>query len=705
MERFKQRKKFLVGVLLFAIGLVFFNPGEGLAQLACEGTLPVNFGRPWVRPPDNWDGYVFQLDTAYRPQNDWNRDFRGLSGANRKYKGYLLRDGTHFLSTASLAFDTQFSDYSVDGFSRDLDFFPTGISQTVGGGCDTQLSYFGVILRSRKTISEPGIYRVRVGSDDGSFFRMFENGTVSDLTPDVNGDPVTHDNWYKDGSDGLYNFVYSQNIRNYYIPFEGGESVWMDLHYYEKEGNNRLSFDFELYFGPGEIANPGNAAGVRSYCGIAPDPEAFESLGPAVFAEGSEPTYQWEYTTIANPTESDWIPIPGATGLTYDIPQYDMSTPANAWTGTRYFRRRAENEVIDGEGNTQVNAFASNVLEVTIDIIADSDQEEYGINEWIGHIYSGIKNYDSQDYLGRMTENAVFVQDFDFNGLPSSPVTFTPDYGCPFLTDRFSVRYKMRLDVEPGTLNFAVRADDGFRLSLDGGLTWMLSGQWESGGSTAMEYTAQVDILAGIDQLEMVLEYYENTGANTLDFEYEFVSLVLPLHWGRFEGNACGQSNCLTWETLQEKNTSHFIIERSADGADWTALEETVPSRGNSNGRVQYRATDTAFASEWTYYRIKQVDNDGAFGYSEVIRVANSPESRIIRPFPNPTVDFIHVGLPGEVYQVTLSSKDQRIHQGAPLMERTEEGYVIDMRMYPGGMYFLTFQTDTGAKTFKVIKR
>ncbi|WP_375584610.1 T9SS type A sorting domain-containing protein [Cyclobacterium xiamenense] len=705
MERFKQRKRFLLGVMLSAAALVFFNPGESRGQLACEGTLPVNFGRPWVRPADNWDGYVFQLDPAYLPQNDWNRDFTGLSGANRAYKGYLLRDGVDFLSTSGLAFDTRFSDYSVDGTSRDLDFFPTGTTPTSAGGCDTQLSHFGVILRSKKTITEPGIYRVRVGSDDGSFFRMFENGLVSNLTLDVNGDPVTHDNWYKDGSDGLYNFVYSQNIRNYYVPFDGGESIWMDLHYYENEVNSRLSFAFELYFGPGEVANPGDATGVRSYCGIAPDPEPFESLGPAVFAEGSEPTYQWEYTTLSNPTESDWLPIAGATGLTYDIPQYDALTPANAWTGTRYFRRKAENEVVDGEGNTQVNTFASNVLEVTIDVIADLDQAEYGTNEWIGHIYSGIRNYDAQDYLGRMTETAVFVQDFDYNGLPSSPVTFTPDYGCPFLTDRFSVRYKMRLDVEPGTLNFAVRVDDGFRLSVDGGATWLLSGQWASGGSTAQEYTAQFDVPEGLDQLEMVLEYYENTGGNTLDFDYEFVSLVLPLRWGRFEGKPCGSSNCLSWETLQEKNTSHFVIERSTDGAVWTALDETISSSGNSNARVHYQAVDSSFESMWTYYRIKQVDLDGAFGYSEVIRISNSPDSDFVRPFPNPTVDFIHFGKVGEVSQVTLSSQDQRIQQHPVVIESTEHGYGIDMRQYPAGMYFLTLQTRIGSRTFKVIKR
>ncbi|MBD3626832.1 hypothetical protein [Cyclobacterium sp.] len=703
MRVIKQQKEFPIWGILITLGIWFSAIGTGFAQLACEGTIPANFTKPWVRPADNWDGYVFQISPDYQPKNDWNRDFQGLSGANRKYKGYLLRDGNHYLSTSGLAFDTRFSEYSVDGFSKDADFFPTGTSQTVAGGCDTQLSNFGVILRSKKTIGEPGIYRVRVGSDDGSFFRMFENGKTSDITEDVNGDPVAHDNWFKDGSDGLYDFVYGENIRNYYIPFDGGEIIWMDLHYYEKTGNNRLSFSFELYFGPGEIANPGNAGGVRSYCGIAPDPEPFESLGPAVFAEGTLPEYQWQYTTQPNPAEGDWIDISGATDLTYDVPQYDESNPDSNWTGTRYFRRKAQNTAVDGEGNTLVNTFASNILEVNISIIEDLDQSEYGVDKWIGHIYSGIKNFDAGDYLGRMVEQDIFVQNFDYNGL--APVTFTPDYGCPFLTDRFSIRYKMRLSVEPGTLRFSVKADDGFRLSVDGGVTWLLSGQWESGGSTAKTYTAQYEVIAGIESLDLVMEYYEATGGNTIDFNYDLESLVLPLQWGDFSGQACGERNCLNWTTVQEKNTSHFVIEKSLNGHEWEALPITVPARGQSKSLLAYQAEDGSVADKQVFYRLRQVDRDGTFVYSDVIRVENHFLKKKPLPFPNPTMDFIHFDSEAKILRVRLSSQDQRINTTAKIEQIGEGRYRIDMRDYPSAHYLLILETDKERIAHKIMKR
>ncbi len=702
MRGFKQQIGELSRIIFVGFCLLMGSFSESQAQLACDGgSLP---GGGYSRH-STWYSYVYQLSPDYRPDLDFNRSFSTYSQADKQFKGVLRRGGSHFLPSNSLNFDTTFGDSSVDGFSNDENFFPTGVSPYTGGGCNTQLQHFGMIMRSKREMTEPGIYRVRIGSDDGSYFQMYEAGNTSNPVLDVNGDPMTHDNWVKDGSDGFYNFVYDQNIRNYYVPFDGGESIWMDLYFYEKEGNNRLSFNFELYFGPGEIRNAGNESGVRSYCGIAPDPEPFESLGPAVFAEGTQPTYQWQYTSVENPSESDWISISGATGLTYDIPAYDESIPENAWTGTRFYRRKAENTAVDADGNTLVNTFSSNVLEVTISVIADLDQAAYGTNEWIGHVYSGAKNFDSEDYLGRITENAVFDQDFDYNGLPSTPVTFSPDYGCPFLTDRFSIRYKMRLDVEPGTLNFSVRADDGFRLSLDGGATWMLSGQWESGGSSAQEYTAQFDVPDGLDQLDMVLEYYEETGGNTMDFDYEFVSLVLPLQWGTVEGKACGENNCLNWKTLQEKNTSHFVLERSPDGFSWKELDDQIPSQGATNGKVQYQAVDSTFESSWSYYRIRQVDRDGKSSYSEVIRISNDSVTESVLPFPNPTTDFIHFDENEEILQVELISQDQRIRL-APGLEKTgKTRYRVDLRPYPSNHYLISLSTNKGKRTFKIFKR
>src|SRR5690606_29188896 len=174
--------------------------------------------------------------------------------------------------------------------------------------------------------------------------------------------------------------------------------------------------------------------------------------------------------------------------------------------------------------------YPSNVLRVNMSIIEGLNQGEYGHNAWIGHIYKGKGNFTDNAYLGRIYEDSIFYQNFDYNGLPSTPNYFTPDEGCAFLTERFSVRYKMKLDVSPGSYNFLVRADDGVRLSLDGGLTWVVN-DWKNGAMSTAYFSAPLEV-SQTGQLDLVLEYYEDTQGNQIDFRYEFEPLVLPLLWG-----------------------------------------------------------------------------------------------------------------------------------------------------------------------------
>src|SRR5690606_37332966 len=121
--------------------------------------------------------------------------------------------------------------------------------------------------------------------------------------------------------------------------------------------------------------------------------------------------------------------------------------------------------------------------------------------------------------------------------------------------------------------------------------------------------------------LDLVIEYYEGTGGNVMAFESDFV--ILPLEWGRVTAEACGQDNCLTWETLQEKNTSHFELERSYDGIEWEMFDNSVQAQGNSTEMHTYNFTDKRVMASKMYYRIRQVDLDEAFAYSDVMRVDN----------------------------------------------------------------------------------
>jgi hypothetical protein len=712
MENITSRFFLFIGFLLAAI----LNPGFfAYGQLACNPGEPVEVDQAWVnRPMNAWTGYVFQIDPGYRPQDDYSRKFIvPAAQANRVFKGYLLRDGNHFLPTAELNFYTEFSSIPNNGLGEDLDFFPTGTDPSTPGGCDTQLSDFGVLMKSKTTIQEPGIYRLTIGSDDGSYLSVYQAWDHTKVFKDVNGNDMTHDNWYKDGSDGYFNFIYGDNIRNYYLPFNGGENVWFDLNYYERKGNNRLSFNFELYFGPGEIGIPTNSnpgpndyieTGIASYCGIAPDPMVLKSRGPAQFAEGTDPTYQWQYSLVNDNEASNWTDIPGATSLDYDIPQYDINgSDENNWTGTRYYRRMAYNTAANPEGEIITNEFASNVLEISVSVIEDLDQNEYGENEWIGHIYNHIRNFDSQDYLGRYKETETFSQNF---GEPNWGIgnqnTFTPDHGCTFSTELFTISYKMRLTVEPGTYRFKVNGDDGYRLSING---IEVIDEWDKlSGVKANDDTFTYEVMDDTE-LILVLDYYESRQGQLIKFDYDFISVILPLEWGEFLGSSCGENNCLNWETLQEKNTSHFVLEKSIDGLNWEVFGEKIDAQGESNRSTTYQYKDLFIENPRTYYRIKQVDMDQSFDYSETIRVDNMNYIKDILPYPNPTSDWLHLFSKEKIEEVHIISQDHRIKIKANIEEEKEGKYVMNMERYAPNHYMITVITKRGKKTYKIIKK
>ena len=97
----------------------------------------------------------------------------------------------------------------------------------------------------------------------------------------------------------------------------------------------------------------------------------------------------------------------------------------------------------------------------------------------------------------------------------------------------------------------------------------------------------------------------------------------------------------LTWTTEQEINSSHFIIERSADGRNWKTIA-TVAAAGYSNNHLNYYAYDNLPLNGTSYYRIKQVDKDDKFQTS-VVRNISFDLDYMISVAPNPANDFVNI--------------------------------------------------------------
>lgn len=98
---------------------------------------------------------------------------------------------------------------------------------------------------------------------------------------------------------------------------------------------------------------------------------------------------------------------------------------------------------------------------------------------------------------------------------------------------------------------------------------------------------------------------------------------VNPVVLVSFSGKHESGKNVLYWTTASETNNSHFEIEKSMDGKYFQALGN-VEGSGNSDKFVNYTFEDYSVNQSINYYRLKQVDFDGQYEYSNTIAVLSN---------------------------------------------------------------------------------
>lgn len=132
----------------------------------------------------------------------------------------------------------------------------------------------------------------------------------------------------------------------------------------------------------------------------------------------------------------------------------------------------------------------------------------YGTNNtWIGYVYN---NTNLSGYRGYVYEGSSTSPNFDEN-FGGAAVNYSTYY-CYAYTEGFSVRYRLKKSFTNGYYQITVGGDDGYRLSVDGGDTWLID-EWND--HSYMETTVVVH-LSGTTKL--VLDYYDNTADNRVSF-------------------------------------------------------------------------------------------------------------------------------------------------------------------------------------------
>lgn len=180
-------------------------------------------------------------------------------------------------------------------------------------------------------------------------------------------------------------------------------------------------------------------------------------------------------------------------------------------------------------------------------------------------------------------------------------------------------------------------------------------------------------------------------------------AVTLPVELLNFDANYVNDQVFLNWQTASELNNDYFSIEKTSgaflENAEWKEIGR-VSGAGSTNVLKEYRFIDDAIntINEVNYYRLKQVDFDGKYTYSDIISVATK-DFKEIKVYPNPSkglfklygmLDFENTN--AEIY----NSVGQLVSN-----QEVDNNRAIDISKQPNGIYFIRF----GDRFLRVIKQ
>jgi hypothetical protein len=180
--------------------------------------------------------------------------------------------------------------------------------------------------------------------------------------------------------------------------------------------------------------------------------------------------------------------------------------------------------------------------------------------------------------------------------------------------------------------------------------------------------------------------------------------IVLPLNLLNFTGKITSNSALLNWQTSNEINSNNFIIERSTDGIHFQATGN-VAAMGNTAQNTSYSYTDNNIPSGRLYYRLKKMDRDGSFDYSNTITLQNSKNTVEFNVLPNPATDLIAIQYKGLLEQdtdVLLYSMEGKLMQKTRINKGQTIAYFNIETLYAGN-YVVKIQNNVTNESHKVV--
>jgi hypothetical protein len=179
----------------------------------------------------------------------------------------------------------------------------------------------------------------------------------------------------------------------------------------------------------------------------------------------------------------------------------------------------------------------------------------------------------------------------------------------------------------------------------------------------------------------------------------------LPVKLLSFSGYTKNSTNILEWRTATELNNAYFEVQKSTNGIYFENIGQ-IRGAGTTNTPQNYTFTDhqpnreqgtsSPFGGQRGYYRLCQIDFDGAFSYSNTIALRNkSSSSTDIRLYPNPTNSVLNIDIANRNQAISICDALGRV-----VYTNTNIPNTIDVSEFENGVYVVTIADEV----FKMVK-
>ncbi len=169
------------------------------------------------------------------------------------------------------------------------------------------------------------------------------------------------------------------------------------------------------------------------------------------------------------------------------------------------------------------------------------------------------------------------------------------------------------------------------------------------------------------------------------EVKFNILNNILPVDLTLFNARPIDYAAQINWETKSEVNFSHYELNRS-NGNGHFEHTATIDAQNDPHTNY-YEYLDLNITPGKTYlYKLKMVDLDGQYIYSDTRKVAFNSEQNV-QIFPNPTQDIIRFdfrGFDGQKELITYNPLGMEIQRVSSI----ENQLILDIQQWPKGKYF-----------------